>query len=189
MLRDSLAAFRSLDDPSGVARAAWALGTMHVQGIGRTREELLDAKTYINLAYAAHRTLGNRFDLAWDLHGLGLAELKLGELDSAGQRWLEALDSFMEVADSSGIVIMLSNLGELARVRGDRSREATLVGAASAVAARTGVGLASVIRTTEQRPGPDDIAPEHRAALDRGLAMTDAEAVAFARAAEHAPAV
>ncbi len=181
MLQESLAAFRALDDPSGVARAAWALGTMHAQGVGRTRAELVDAKTYINLAQAGHQALGNRFDLAWDLHGLGLAELKLGETDSAGRRWLEALQSFMEAGDSSGIVIMLSNFAELAKVRGDLDRHATLVGAASTVAARTGVGLATMIQTTEERAGPGDIDPDHRAALERGLAMTDAEAVAYAR--------
>ncbi|MDQ6859323.1 MAG: adenylate/guanylate cyclase domain-containing protein [Chloroflexota bacterium] len=188
MLRESLEGFRALDDPSGVARAAWALGTMHVQGVGRTRADLLDAKTYINLALAGHQALGNRFDLAWDLHGLGLAELKLGELDSASRRWLEALTSFVEAGDSSGIVIMLSNFAELAKLRGDLDRHATLVGAASAVAARTGVGLANMIQTTEQRAGPDDIAPEQRAALERGLAMTDADAVAYAREGAAKPA-
>jgi len=181
MLRESLAAFRELGDPSGVARAAWALGTMHVQGVGRTREDLLSARDYVNEAHAAHQTLGNRFDMGWDLHALGLAALKLGEHAEAAARWREALELFVEAGDTSGIVIQLSNFAELAKAQGDLDRHAALVGAWTAIRERTGVGLAELIQNTERRAVAADIAPQHHVALERGLAMKTDAAVAYAR--------
>ena len=180
MLRESLAAFRELGDPSGVARAAWALGTMHVQGVGRTREDLLSARDYVNEAHTAHQTLGNRFDMGWDLHALGLAALKLGEHAEAATRWREALELFVEAGDTSGIVIQLSNFAELAKAQGDLDRHAALVGAWTAIGERTGVGLAELIQNTERRAVAADIAPEHHVALERGLAMKTDAAVAYA---------
>ena len=153
---------------------------MHAQGIGRSREELQSAKTYVSEAYAAHQSLGNHFDLAWDLHVLGLAELKLGDHASAAARWRESLAMFVAAGDTSGIVIMLSNFGALAETEGDIERRATLVGAWTAIVARTGVGLADTIQREEQRTVAADVAPQQRPALERGLAMTTEEAVAYA---------
>ncbi|HEV2009698.1 MAG TPA: adenylate/guanylate cyclase domain-containing protein [Candidatus Limnocylindria bacterium] len=180
MLRESLDAFRQIGDRAGVARAAWALGAMHAQGVDRTRDELVSATAYVKESYAAHQELGNRFAQAWDLHTLGLAELKLGEHASAGARWRDALGLLVEANDSSGIVIMLSNFSALAKAAGDLDRHATLVGAETTVLAQTGVELMSTISQEEHRAVAADIGPEHRAALERGLAMKMDDAVAYA---------
>jgi hypothetical protein len=45
------------------------------------------------------------------------------------------------------------------------------------------VGLSDVIGLNEQRAVIEDIPAEHRAALERGLAMSDDEAVVYAREA------
>ena len=186
LLGESLEAFRELGDRAGVARAAWALGAKRAQGPGKTRDELVSAKAYVSESYAAHLELGNRFAQAYDLHSLGLAELKLGEHASAGARWRDALRLVVAAGDSSGIIIMLSNLAALAKAEGDLERHATLVGAETTVLAQTGVELMKTIREEERRAVVADIGPEHRAALERGLAMTMADAVAYALGTEPA---
>ncbi|HEX6062401.1 MAG TPA: hypothetical protein VF001_10060, partial [Candidatus Limnocylindria bacterium] len=180
MLRQSLEAFRGLGDRGGVARAAWALGALHTQGPTRTREELISAMGYVEEALAAHRVMGNRFAMGWDLHELGLAALKLGDPAGAVARWRESLALFEEASDSSGIVIMLSNMAAAAKERGDLERHATLIGAQTTVIAQTGVELANIIQREEGRAVATDIEPKHRAALERGLAMTRDQAVAYA---------
>ena len=187
LLRESLTEFRTLGDRAGIARAAWALGTMYAQGLDRTRDDLTNAKSYISEALEQHRALSNQFDIGWDLHGLGLAEFKLGQRDEAEGYWREALGIFITAGDSSGLIILLSNFAELAKVRGDLDRQATLVGAWTAIARRTGVGLGDILRSNEGRAVAEDIVAEHRAAFERGLAMKDAEAVAHALGTEPAP--
>jgi hypothetical protein len=111
-----------------------------------------------------------------------LAALKLGELNDAEKNWREAIQYFIEAADSSGMVLLMSDLAELARARGDREREATLVGAWTALSQRTGVGLASLWGTTEGRMTADTVPAELRAPFERGMAMKTDEAIAYALA-------
>jgi hypothetical protein len=59
-------------------------------------------------------------------------------------------------------------------------RQATLVGFATALAERSGTGILRQISTQDRRIEPKDIAPEFRAALDRGRAMDIAEGIAYA---------
>ena len=105
----------------------------------------------------------------------------------AQERWREATKIFTDAGDTSGIVIMISNFGELALAQGDLDRHATLVGAWTAIGRRTGVGLAGLMRTNEGRAIVEDIAADRQPALQRGLAMSDAEAIAYALATEPAP--
>jgi len=186
-LEESLAAFRELGDRAAVGRAAWALAVSYTNG-PRSREELTRGREYGLEALREHRALGvrNLFDEAWDVHLLGLIALKLDELDEATAWFREALDLFVTAADTSGIVLMLSNMAELAKQRGDVERHAILVGAWSALSQRTGVGLANVFGATEGRAVAADIPAERRPALERGLALNTDDAVAYAREPEAA---
>ena len=184
LLNESIAAYREIGDHDGIARAAWALSTMLAQGRDHPPERLLRAQGLATEAYEHHRSAENRFNIGWDLFVLGLIALKMGDLREADARWREGLQIFVDAGDTSGLVIMLSNFGEIALAQGDLDRHATLVGAWTAVAQRTGVGLADLMRDNDGRALPTDIAPEHRAALERGRAMSDAEALAYARETE-----
>jgi len=164
LLEESLAGFRGLGDAAAVGRAAWALGTTLSQG-ARSRADLERARAYTLEALERHEALGNLFDVAWDLHGVGFCDLKLGAIEDADRHWRRALQLFAEAEDSSGIVILLSNYAELALARGDRERHATLVGAWSALADRSGVGLTALLQTTEGRALAADISAEYRAAM------------------------
>jgi predicted ATPase/class 3 adenylate cyclase len=182
LLEEALPLFRKLGDRAGAGRAAWALGSLYGEGRDRTHEDLLMAEKLAREALAEHRALGNRFDIAWDLHSTGLAALRLERPDEAVSEWRGSMDIFVEAGDSSGIVLLLSNFAEHARALGDLEREATIVGAWTAMSERTGVGLASLWGTTEGRTLAKDIPAERRAALERGLAMKTDEAIAYALA-------
>jgi predicted ATPase/class 3 adenylate cyclase len=186
LLVESVAAHRALGDQDGVARSAWALGTLLQQGLDRDRETLLRARGYLLESFEHHRTLDNRFNIGWDLWSLGQAAFKLGDRAEAAARWGEGLRMFNEAGDTSGIVIMLSSFAEIALADGDLDRHARLVGAWTAIARRTGVGLVSLLRVNEGRAVAEDVPADRRPELERGLAMAVEEAVAYALAAEPA---
>jgi predicted ATPase/class 3 adenylate cyclase len=183
LLEEALAIFRKLGDRAALGRTAFALGSLYGEGPNKTHDDYLKSKQLAHEALTEHRALGNRFDIAWDLHGTGFSALKLGELDDAEKYWRESIQMFVDAADSSGIVLQLSNFAELAKARGDLERHAVLVGAWTAMSQRTGVGLASLWGVTEGRALARDIPSELRAAFERGLAMKTAEALAYALAA------
>jgi predicted ATPase/class 3 adenylate cyclase len=180
LLEEALPVFRALGDRASIGRTAWALAIVHVEGPGKTREDYTNGRRLALEALEQHRALGNRFDIAWDLHLAGLTALKLGELEVAESHWREAIRMFLDAADSSGIVLHLSNFGELAMARGDLDRHATLVGAWTGMSERTGVGLAALWGTTEGRAVAADIPEERRPAFDRGYAMKTEEAITYA---------
>jgi predicted ATPase len=186
LLIESVAAYRALGDQDGVARSAWALGTLLGQGRDRDRETLLRARGYLLESFAHDGTLDNRFNIGWDLSSLGDAAFKLGDRAEAAARWREGLRIFNEAGDTSGIVIMISSFAEIALADGDHDRHATLVGAWSAIARRTGIGLVRLLRANEGRALAEDVPAERRPALERGLAMGVDEAVAYALATEPA---
>jgi len=180
LLEEAIAIFRRLGDRASIGRTAWALGSIYIEGPNRTHADHMKGKQFAHEALVEHRALGNRFDIAWDLYGTGLAALKLSELDDAERDWREALQMFIDAGDSSGIVLQLSNFAELAKARGDIERHDTLVGAWTALSQRTGVGLATLWGTTEGRAVASDVPPERQATFKRGLAMTTDEAIAYA---------
>jgi predicted ATPase/class 3 adenylate cyclase len=182
LLEEALVILRKRNDRAAIGRAAWALGAVYGEGLSRTREDYLLSRKLAQEALDQHRALGNRFDIAWDLHSVGLGGLHLGDLDDAESAWRESIQMFVDAGDSSGIVLLLSNFAELARARGETERQDTLVGAWTAMSKRTGVGIASRWGTTEGRVLASEIPPERGAALERGLAMTTEEALAYALA-------
>ncbi|HVR89233.1 MAG TPA: adenylate/guanylate cyclase domain-containing protein [Candidatus Limnocylindria bacterium] len=179
LLEESLAAYREVGDPAGIGRAAWALGQAYVLG-DATRDALLRGRDYVREAYKQHRALGNQFDIGWDLHGIGLAAFKLGDHDEAERSWTEATRIFADADDASGLLLMFSNLGELAKARGDLERHDTLVGAWTAIAERTGVGLAGTLGNTEGRLVASEIPLDRQPAMQRGRAMQPDAALAYA---------
>jgi predicted ATPase/class 3 adenylate cyclase len=189
LLEEALAMFRRIGDGAAVGRAGFALSNVLAHGPGHSQEDLLLARKTITEAYEEHRKLSNQFDLAWDLHMVGLVALKLNELDQARRAWIDATELFIAAGDMSGMVLMLSNFAELAKASGDLERHDVLVGAWAALAKATGVGLTAIYGSTEARAQPQDIPAERQPAVERGLGMKLDDALAYALATEPAKTV
>ncbi len=181
LLEEALALFRQLGDGAAIGRTSFALTNVLSRGQDRPREDLLRAQQMISEALQQHRQLSNQFDLAWDLYFAGLVALKLGDLDGARDNWTEATDLFVAAGDMSGLVLMLSNFAEVAKVSGDIDRHDELVGAWAALAKRTGVGLATIMGTTEARALPETIPAARQPGVEHGRSMSLDDALAYAR--------
>ncbi|MDP9320847.1 MAG: hypothetical protein M3P16_07105, partial [Chloroflexota bacterium] len=186
LLEEALAIFRDLGDAAGVGRASFALANVLSGGSGHSREDLVLARKTIGEALQVHRTLSNQFDLAWDLHMVGLVALKLDDRNAARQAWTDSTGLLAAAGDMSGLVLMLSNFAELAKASGDLDRHDVLVGAWAALAKKTGVGLTALFGLSEARAQPETIPGERQAAVQRGFAMTLDDALAYALATEPA---
>ena len=182
LLRSARQKMVRLGDRAGVARVAWGLATF--LQFGRRGEidpsRLEEARLAVQEALAVHRTGTNRFDLAWSLHLAGMIDVKRGEFGSALAQFREAAQIFTEDNDLSGLVIIASNCAELAGYQGDRERQATLVGFATALSERSGTGILREISTQDRRAEAKDIAPEFRPAFERGRTMETAAGIAYA---------
>jgi predicted ATPase/class 3 adenylate cyclase len=175
-------------DRAGVGRASWALATYLHFGVRGTipRAQLGEALAAVEDALAIHRATTNRFDVAWDLHLRGMIHLKLDNLEAALHDFREAATIFTEDRDVSGLAMIASNASELAAARGDRERQAVLVGLASALEKRAGTGLFSRLRVQDGRWMEPDVPAELRPAFERGQAMPLEEGIAYAVEREQA---
>jgi predicted ATPase/class 3 adenylate cyclase len=182
LLRGAREKWARVGDRAGVARAAWGLATFLQLGqpgkIGASRLE--EAGVAAQEALAVHRAGSNRFELAWSLHLTGMIDVKRGAFAEAGTAFRESAQIFTEDNDLSGLVVIASDCAELAAAQGQRERQATLVGFADALAQRAGTGLLRDIQRQDGRATANDIAPEFRAALERGRRMATAAGIAYA---------
>lgn len=182
LLRIAREKWGRVGDQAGVARAAWALATyLHFGQFGKVERAKLDeALALVEEALAAHRLTTNRFDLAWDLHLLGMISVKLARFDDALRAFREATALFTEDNDLSGLAVIASDAAYLAAAQGQLERQATLVGLGDALAKRAGTGLLTNLRVQDGRALPEDIAPEFQLAVERGRAMDTASGIAYA---------
>ena len=182
LLREAHERWEKIGDEAGVARASWGLGSyLQLAGRGLIAPPVLEeALRFAEEALRVHRRLGNLFDVGWDLHLVGTVEMKLGRFEPARRALNEALALFREANDLSGFALVVSDLGELAAAEGQIERHATLVGIADTFARRSGTGLVENFAAEEGRLLPKDIPTELRPALERGLAMDEPTALAYA---------
>ena len=168
-------------DERGRANALWGIGNWLYfhnaddRGIGQFDE-----------AVGVFRKLGDRTMEAWSHHMLGTAQIRPGQpLDEARANIETAMRLFHRFGDVAGITLALDDFASLAIAAGDLPRAAKVWGAARALSAAGGVGLADFVDSQFEfygRPSTrDTIDP---AELDRlaqeGRTMTLDESVAFA---------
>ena len=72
-------------------------------------------------ALSIHRERTNRFDVAWDLHLLGMIDVKLGRFEDAATSFREAARMFTADDDLSGLAVIASDTSMLALGRGQRT--------------------------------------------------------------------
>jgi predicted ATPase/class 3 adenylate cyclase len=167
-------------DERGRANALWGIGNwlyFHAaedRGVSQFDEALL-----------VFRHLGDRTMEAWSHHMLGTSQIRLGTLDEARRNVQAAMRLFHGFGDVAGITLSLDDFASIAIATGDIPRAARLWGAARALSAAGGVGLADFVDTQFEfygRPSTrESIDPVE---LDRiaqeGRTMTLDESVAYA---------
>jgi predicted ATPase/DNA-binding SARP family transcriptional activator/Tfp pilus assembly protein PilF len=118
---ESLALWRRLDDPSGMAATLNSAGIVaYWRGEYRRTQSLLEE------SLALQRQAGNRWAIAVALSNLGILLYQLGEYDRAEALYDESLALMQELGETRGTANALSNLGLLAAERGDYDRAASL---------------------------------------------------------------
>jgi len=130
-------------------------------------------------ALAINRTTGSRFDLAYALHLTGAVQYKRGRFEESRRALTEGLALFLDDHDISGLALIASDLAELSAAEGDDERRALLTGIADTFARRSGTGLLDNFEEQERRWLPRGVPPQLRSALERGLEMKEAEAIAY----------
>src|SRR5438552_1362849 len=173
----------SAGDEVGVARAAWARATYLQLGPLGTGDpaQLREALASVEEALAVHRKYTNRFDVAWDLPLYGMTLLKLDRFADALAAFRQSAALFRADNDLSGFAIIASDCAQLAAAKGQRERQATLVGVAESFSLRAATG--QLLRSIKEQDGrwmPEDVPADLRTAYERGLAMDTESGFAYA---------
>ena len=184
MLDEALGQFRAAGDRAGVAKTLWAIATTHFN-----RQEWAKAAEILEEVARTFRELDNRFGLAWTLHSLGVAKVRLGSPEDARKALAEGLELFRAAGDVSGVVLFFFDFAELAAAQRSDDRALRLFGAGQALKDRTGTELADYLREENRPFSLETVALVERADPQRmatlvaeGAALSQDEATAFALA-------
>jgi DNA-binding CsgD family transcriptional regulator/tetratricopeptide (TPR) repeat protein len=113
-LEESVALWRTLGDPCGLAAALRELGYVALfQG------HFLAAHRYTVESVTLFRGAGNRWELALSLHNLGVTLTKQGDHTTALVSFEECLSLYRDLNDAWGISTALAGLGFVCGQRGD----------------------------------------------------------------------
>ena len=107
--------------------------------------------------------------------------LKLDRLADALAAFRESAALFRADNDLSGFAIIASDCAQLAAAKGQRERQATLVGVAESFSLRAATG--QLLRSIKEQDGrwmPEDVPADLRTAYERGLAMDTESGFAYA---------
>jgi hypothetical protein len=179
-LEESLRLYEELGDARGIANVRWGMGNR--QYFADTGDAGVADFT---AALDGFRRVGDRTMEAWSLHMLGGALLRLEQPDVSRPYLREALRHFFDAGDAAGITMVVDDLSSQALADDEPVRAARLWGAARALTAATGAGLAGFTDGwIEQKVRPNVRVALDPAELERGAqegaAMPLDEAVAYA---------
>ena len=171
----------AVGDERGRGNALWGIGNWQYFHEADDR-----GITQFTEALEVFRRLGDRTMEAWSHHMLGTSLIKLAAPIEESRRNIEAaMRLFHGFGDVAGITLTLDDFASLAIAGGDFQRAARLWGAARALSAAGGVGLADFVDSQFEFYGR----PNARSAIDpaeleryaeEGRAMTLDESVSYA---------
>ena len=178
-MKEALRLFREAGDELGAANALWGIGNYRY--FKNAPDQGID---YVREALEIFRREGEQSMEAWSLHMIGTGLIRQGKFEEASGGLRDALRLFHGAGDVAGITLALDDLASEAVGLGDLPRAAQLWGAARALSAASGVGLADLVDTKYETRRPNaraSMSPadlEHYAQL--GRSMTLDESVAYA---------
>jgi len=174
LIDEALALARQVGDRAAAARCLWA----RANAISYLRSDAVGSLAPLAEAISIFREIGDHFDLAWALHGEGMARIKAGDLAAAQPALDELVTLLAEAHDPSGLAIALGDHSQLAMAQGDRLRAFRLRGASQALQRLTGADIVAKVDAVEGRAL--EASPADEKAMQEGLDMTFAQAVALA---------
>jgi tetratricopeptide (TPR) repeat protein len=179
-MNEALRLFREVGDDHGAANALWGIG--NIRYFKNAPDQGIE---YVQQALEIFRQQDDQSMEAWSLHMIGTGLIRLGRFGEASGVLRDALRLFHAAGDVAGITLALDDLASEAVGLGDLPRAAQLWGAARALSAASGVGLADLVDTTyEYSNRPNARTSMDPADLGRyalvGRSMTLDESVAFA---------
>jgi predicted ATPase/class 3 adenylate cyclase len=177
--RRSLQLFEELNDPQGIADAAWGLSQAE-----SSMDNEAQALAYGEQALAGYRAVGNQFGLGWALFILAGIHVRGGRLARARTYMSESLRIFVAASDKTGVLLNLAAFVVIAQQTHDRKRELRLSGAVGRLRAETGTGLvdAPIDVFKMVQPTVPDGADEQRE-QQAGAQMSAEEAAEYALSA------
>jgi predicted ATPase/class 3 adenylate cyclase len=179
VMDEVLALYGELDDDRGMARALWGHGEYALFG-----GDMPVAERRFTESLEVSRRLGDAFGQSWSQYTLGVVHHVMGRPEEAARDYEAALDRFREAGDLSGIGFALIGFARLGLTTGERDRAYRLAGAAQALTATTGAGLATMrvdaFGIEDIDPDPADPALAQAYAEGRTLTMEQAIALALA---------
>ncbi|MGB0133444.1 tetratricopeptide repeat protein [Dokdonella sp.] len=108
LLDEAYTMSRQLDDPDRSAAILINLGIL-----AKNRDQLGAARDYLNQAAEFELIAGKEMPSGNVLHTLGQVELKLGDLDSAGNHFQSAIDRFELVGERRSAAVAMNSLAHL----------------------------------------------------------------------------
>jgi hypothetical protein len=172
----SLALFKEIDDPQGIADSAWGLAQAE-----SFKGDEGKAVEYGEQARDGYRAVGDQFGLGWALFILAGIHLRRERVDDAQGLLKESIEIFVAASDKTGILLCLAAYLFIAQLRGQRIRELHLAGTILRMRAETGTRLIDApidvfqfVLPTE----PEDEAEKRE--FDAGARMNAEEAADYA---------
>jgi predicted ATPase/class 3 adenylate cyclase len=164
---------------------AWqaALAEFNIASVEFFAGEYDAARRYMEAALPVMRERGDRFWLTEAITGLGQLEQLTGQFDAARRYYAESLQIALDAGTEPQVAMVLEPLSNVYAAERDYPRAVRLWAAAQAIKDRVGGGAPSeMMQTVDPRPAAVDAIGEEAVAeaWAAGLAMTPAEAVAYA---------
>ena len=162
---------------AGLAKTGWMMGNLLLQ------QDSPEAKAVLGASVERFRKVDDPFGLGWALYSYGLALLGCSDAASAGLAFREALELSAAAGDGSALGLLLEAFGEVAIAEGDALRATRLRGAAARNCEATEADIAFVNPPWLPRDNSTRMtdAAALEAAWSEGRAMSQAEAIAYAR--------
>jgi predicted ATPase/class 3 adenylate cyclase len=171
------ARFRAIGDRAGLGRVAMARSF-----IGNSRGDFASTRNYAEQALEYLRDTGDHETYGQALGSVALANMELGEYDTADETMRQILRINLDSMNTTGYLMGFYFLSTLANARGDYERSARLWGAAEGLEERLQAHVPRTLFEYYSGPSEEHLPAERAEPLKaEGRAMSLEDAIAYAQ--------